>query len=185
MSLASFLRLYLHVFETKTLVCNVFIDKTIYKQKETASDWQQSDAVTWSPLTTSKKSQPLVRSLAKIYIKGWYILNEKHLTLSLHLWTYLTSTQTRCKISTPIRLTVVNCKRAGLLGCDRKIFIMLCFLLEKDVRCSLACCMFAVLIIFWATNTSLKSFFFKMEFPVSMLSCWALSCLSNSFSSLC
>ena len=35
MSLASFRRLPLHVFETNTLVCNVFIDKTVYKQKET------------------------------------------------------------------------------------------------------------------------------------------------------
>ena len=35
MSLASFLRLHFHVYEKKTLVCNVFIDKTIYKQKET------------------------------------------------------------------------------------------------------------------------------------------------------
>ena len=35
MSLASFPRLHLDVFEKKTLVCIVFIDKTIYKQKET------------------------------------------------------------------------------------------------------------------------------------------------------
>ena len=35
MSLASLLRLYLHIFENNTPVCNVFIDKTIYKQKET------------------------------------------------------------------------------------------------------------------------------------------------------
>ena len=37
MSLASFRRLSLHVFETNTLVCNVFIDKMVYKQKETVS----------------------------------------------------------------------------------------------------------------------------------------------------
>ena len=35
LSLALFQGLYLHVFENKTLVCNVFIDKMIYKQKET------------------------------------------------------------------------------------------------------------------------------------------------------
>ena len=59
----------------------------------------------------------------------------------------------------------------GSLGCDRKVFIMLCFVLETDrLRCSVACCIpvLAVLIFFWAasimasaTDTSLKSWFLK------------------------
>ena len=61
MSVTSFPRLYLHVFENKTLVCNVLIDKTIYKQKKTV--FVNSQMIT--PYNF-QKSQPFMRSLT------WY-----------------------------------------------------------------------------------------------------------------
>ena len=110
MSLASFLRLHFHVYEKKTLVCNVFIDKTIYKQKETLVVY--SHMIT--PYNLRKKSSTyekfnlLLDTYHEVTQFEWEPFNTFVMTLS-----HLNTDKVINDNTNTIALTVVNCTRAG------------------------------------------------------------------------
>ena len=107
MSLASFLRLNFHVFENKTLVCNVFIDKTIYKQKETVV--VNSHMII--PYNHQKKSttyDKLPDTYQEVTHFEWEPFNTFDMTLS-----HLSTNKVLNDNTNTIALTVINCTRAG------------------------------------------------------------------------
>ena len=107
MSLASFLRLNFHVFENKTLLCNVFIDKTIYKQKETVV--VNSHMII--PYNHQKKSttyDKLLDTYHEVTHFEWEPFNTFVMTLS-----HLSTNKVLNDNTNTIALTVINCTRAG------------------------------------------------------------------------
>ena len=110
MSLASFPRVNFHVFENKTLVCNVFIDKTIHKQKETVvvNSHMIIPYNLQKKSTTYEKFNLLLDTYHEVTHFEWEPFNTFVMTLS-----HLSTNKVLNDNTNTIALTVINCTRAG------------------------------------------------------------------------
>ena len=106
MSLASFPRVNFHVFENKTLVCNVFIDKTIHKQKETVvvNSHMIIPYNLQKKSTTYEKFNLLLDTYHEVTHFEWETFNTFVMTLS-----HLNTNKVFNDNTNMIALTVVNC----------------------------------------------------------------------------